>query len=205
VTRATGDQHAHGRSVERLPDGVKRGGARRPGYAVNTRGMTHQVQRITPFLWFDHEAEEAAVYYASIFDDARVLRKTYYSKEAAEASGRPEGSVMTVEFQLLGLDFTAINGGPAFKFTEAMSLVVNCNTQDEVDRYWAKLSAGGDPKAQQCGWLKDKYGVSWQVVPNVLPELIADPDPERARRATKAMLAMKKIDIEALRRAAEAA
>ena len=122
--------------------------------------------------------------------------------EAAKRAGRAEGSAMTVAFQLDGQDFTALNGGPVFKFNEALSLVVNCETQAEVDHYWARLSEGGDPKAQQCGWLKDKFGVSWQVVPTALSELLADRDPERARRATEAMLKMKKLDIDALRRAA---
>ncbi|HWB81042.1 MAG TPA: VOC family protein [Nannocystaceae bacterium] len=167
--------------------------------------MTHQVQRITPFLWFDDDAEAAVQFYTSIFDDARIIRKTYYTNESSEPSGRPAGSVMTIEFQLLGLDFTAINGGPAFKFNESISLMVNCNTQAEIDRYWAKLGEGGDPKAQQCGWLKDKYGLSWQITPNMLLELIADSNSERARRATKAMMGMKKLDIAELQRAAEAA
>ena len=122
-------------------------------------------------------------------------------EEGAEASGRPEGTVMTVAFQLDGQEFVALNGGPIFKFTEAVSFVVNCESQDEVDHYWEKLSAGGDPKAQQCGWLRDKYGLSWQVVPAVLGELLSNPDPEKSRRVMKAMLQMKKIDIATLKQA----
>lgn len=164
--------------------------------------MEPRIQRITPFLWFDTQAEEAASFYTSIFPSSRIVTTTRYGKAAAQAAGRPEGSVMTIAFQLDGQDFSAINGGPHFKFTEAISFVVNCQTSAEVDHYWARLSEGGDEKAQQCGWLKDRYGVSWQVVPTVLVQLLSDPDPERARRAMEAMLKMKKIDIDALRRAA---
>lgn len=161
------------------------------------------IQKITPFLWFDHQAEEAAAFYTSIFRDSRVLNATRYEKEGAEASGRPKGTVMTVVFELAGQEFIALNGGPAFKFNEAVSFVVNCESQEEVDYYWAKLSEGGDEAAQQCGWLKDRYGVSWQVVPTFLGELLADPDPQKARRAMKALLQMKKIDVEDLRLAAK--
>jgi predicted 3-demethylubiquinone-9 3-methyltransferase (glyoxalase superfamily) len=164
--------------------------------------MTTDNQRITPFFWFDTQAEEAAGFYASIFPNSRVGRVTRYSAEAARVSGRPEGAAMTVEFDLDGQRFTALNGGPAFKFTEALSLVVHCATQAEVDHYWERLGAGGDPNARQCGWLKDRYGVSWQVVPDALAELLGDPDPDRARRATEAMLGMKKLDLAELRRAA---
>jgi predicted 3-demethylubiquinone-9 3-methyltransferase (glyoxalase superfamily) len=164
--------------------------------------MESRFQRITPFLWFDGQAEEAARFYTSVFENSRIVSVTRYGKGAAEASGRPEGSVMTVAFELDGQDFTALNGGPHFKFNEAISLVVHCRSQDEVDRYWDRLSDGGDPKAQQCGWLKDRYGLSWQVVPMELALLLGDPDPERAQRAAKAMLQMKKIDLAALRRAA---
>jgi len=164
--------------------------------------MTTRFQRITPFLWFDKQAEEAVNFYVSIFENARVLDTTRYSKDASKASGQPEGSAMTVAFQLDGQDFTALNGGPHFKFNEAVSLVVNCRTQAEVDHYWNRLSAGGDPNAQQCGWLKDKYGVSWQIVPTELPKLLTDPDPGKAERVMKAMLQMKKIDVDALKRAA---
>lgn len=163
--------------------------------------MQASTQRITPFLWFDDQAEEAARFYTSIFDDSKILTVTRYGKEGAQASGRPEGSVMTIAFQLDGQDFTAINGGPHFTFNEAISLVVHCRSQEEVDHYWSRLCEGGDEKAQQCGWLKDRYGVSWQVVPTELVQLLSDPDPEKARRAMAAMLQMKKIDLAALRRA----
>jgi predicted 3-demethylubiquinone-9 3-methyltransferase (glyoxalase superfamily) len=162
--------------------------------------MEPRVQRITPFLWFDNQAEEAASFYTSVFPDSRIVNLTRYSKEAAEAAGRPEGSAMTVVFELSSQEFIALNGGPVFRFTEAISFVVNCASQDEVDHYWEKLSAGGDEGAQQCGWLKDRYGVSWQVVPAVLGELLSGPDPERSHRVMKALLQMKKIDIKGLER-----
>ena len=158
-------------------------------------------QRITPFLWFENQAEEAARFYTSIFKNSKVLNTTRYTKEAEQAAGRPEGSVMTVSFTLDGLEFTALNGGPHFKFTEATSLVVSCQTQEEVDHYWDRLSAGG--QEVQCGWLKDRFGVSWQVVPTVLLAMLADKDPAKARRAMAAMLGMKKIEIDGLRRAYE--
>ncbi|MFZ2224415.1 MAG: VOC family protein [Candidatus Deferrimicrobium sp.] len=159
------------------------------------------MQKITPFSWFDDNAEEAVSFYTSIFKNSRVTSVTRYGKESAEVSGRPQGTVMTMAFQLDGQDFVALNGGPHFKFTEAVSFVVNCESQDEVDHYWGKLSRGGDEKAQQCGWLKDKYGVSWQIVPTVLGELLNDPDPEKSRRVMNALLGMKKIDIGALTQA----
>ncbi len=163
--------------------------------------MQGKIQRIVPFLWFDDRAEQAAGFYTSIFDSSRITTITRYSAEGAQASGRPEGSVMTVAFELDGQDFTALNGGPHFKFNEALSLVVNCESQDEVNHFWNHLSEGGDPKAQQCGWLKDRFGLSWQIVPTMLQQLMKDPD--KARRAMKAVLQMKKIDLDALRRAAE--
>jgi predicted 3-demethylubiquinone-9 3-methyltransferase (glyoxalase superfamily) len=163
--------------------------------------MKTGTQKITPFLWFDDQAEEAVSFYTSIFKNSRIVGVTRYGEEGAEVSGRPGGTVMTVAFQLDGQEFVALNGGPIFKFTEAISFVVNCESQDEVDHYWEKLSAGGDPKAQQCGWLKDKYGLSWQIVPAVLGELLSDPDPEKSQRVMKAMLQMKKIDIETLKQA----
>lgn len=165
--------------------------------------MPPQIQKITPFLWFNTEAEEAAAFYTAVFPDSRLIASTRYSAEGAEASGRPAGTVMTVTFALAGQEFVALNGGPYFSFTEAISFVVNCASQDEVDHYWARLAAGGDAKAQQCGWLKDRYGVSWQIVPTVLTRLLGDPDAARSRRAMKAMLQMKKIDIAALLRAAD--
>ncbi len=161
------------------------------------------MQKITPFLWFDSQAEEAVRFYTSIFNNSKIVSITHYGEEGAEASGRPKGTVMTIAFQLDGQEFVALNGGPQFKFTEAISFVVNCESQDEVDYYWEKLSGGGDEKAQQCGWLKDKYGVSWQIVPTVLGELLNDPDPDKSRRVMKAMLKMKKIDIETLKQASD--
>jgi predicted 3-demethylubiquinone-9 3-methyltransferase (glyoxalase superfamily) len=159
--------------------------------------------RITPCLWFDTQAEEAVKFYTSIFSNSRITSTTRYDSASASASGRPEGSVMTLAFELDGQPFTALNGGPHFRFNEAISLVVNCETQAEVDHFWSRLSEGGDEKAQQCGWLKDRFGVSWQVVPTMLPHLLSHPDPARARKATEALLRMKKLDLEALRRAVE--
>jgi predicted 3-demethylubiquinone-9 3-methyltransferase (glyoxalase superfamily) len=159
------------------------------------------MQKITPFLWFDDNAEEAVSFYTSIFHDSKVTMITRYDEEGAEASGRPKETVMTMAFQLDGQDFVALNGGPSFKFTEAISFAVNCESQDEIDYYWEKLSGGGDEKAQQCGWLKDRYGVSWQIVPTVLGELLNTPEPEKSRRVVKALLGMKKIDVETLKRA----
>jgi predicted 3-demethylubiquinone-9 3-methyltransferase (glyoxalase superfamily) len=156
-------------------------------------------QKITPFLWFDDKAEEAAKFYASIFKNSKIGKITRYEEEAAKPTGRPAGSVMTVEFQLDGQDFVALNGGPIFKFTEAVSFVVNCENQEEVDYFWKKLSAGGEES--RCGWLKDKFGLSWQVVPTVLIEMLADKDVARAKRVMHAMLQMDKIDIPALQKA----
>jgi predicted 3-demethylubiquinone-9 3-methyltransferase (glyoxalase superfamily) len=163
----------------------------------NEGEKTVPIQKITPFLWFDHQAEEAASFYVSIFPNSKLVKVSRYG----EAGPGPAGSAMTVEFQLDGQSFVALNGGPHFKFTEAISFVVNCQTQDEVDSYWEKLSAGG---AQvQCGWLKDKFGLSWQIVPTVLPELLSNPDPAKSQRVMKAMLTMKKLDIHALKQAQE--
>ena len=155
------------------------------------------MQKITPFLWYDREAEEAANYYVSLFPNSRVHTVSRYG----EAGPGPKGSVMTVVFELDGQEFIALNGGPQFTFNESVSFVVNCETQQEVDSFWGRLSEGGEKGP--CGWLKDRYGLSWQVVPRGLDELITDPDPERARRATEAMLQMTKLDIDALRRAAD--
>ena len=163
--------------------------------------MRNRMQRITPFLWFDHQAEEAAHFYVSIFENSKVGSTARYDEEGARAAGRPKGSVMTVAFELDGQAFTALNGGPLFKFTEAMSLVVNCETQEEVDHFWERLSAGG--QEVQCGWLKDRFGVSWQVVPTALVEMLQDKDPSKAKRVMAAMLKMKKINIEGLRQAYE--
>jgi predicted 3-demethylubiquinone-9 3-methyltransferase (glyoxalase superfamily) len=165
--------------------------------------MNKSIQKITPFLWFDNQAEEAMNFYTSIFKNSKVGNITRYDEASAKASGRPVGSAMTVPFQLEGQEFVALNGGPIFKFTEAISFVVNCQSQEEVDHFWEKLSEGGDPEAQQCGWLKDKYGVSWQIVPIVLGELLNDPDPVKSKRVTEAMLQMKKIDIQGLKQARE--
>jgi predicted 3-demethylubiquinone-9 3-methyltransferase (glyoxalase superfamily) len=160
-------------------------------------------QRITPCLWFDDQAEEAARYYCGIFKNSRIDQISRYSEVGKEIHGRPAGSVLTVAFELDGQSFTALNGGPIFKFNEAISLQINCDTQEEVDYYWDKLSAGGDPKAQQCGWLKDRYGLSWQVVPRELVKMINDPDKTRSSRAFAALLKMKKLDLAELKRAYE--
>ena len=159
--------------------------------------------KIRPCLWFDDQAEEAANYYVGIFKNSKINEITHYSEVGQEFHRKEPGSVMTVEFELDGLGFTTLNGGPNFQFNEAVSLQVDCKDQEEVDYFWEKLSLGGDEKAQQCGWLKDKYGVSWQVVPTILPELVNDPDSEKSRRAMQAMFQMKKIDIATLERAYE--
>ena len=159
------------------------------------------MQRITPFLWYDDKAEEAANFYTSVFKNSKIGSITRYEEKGAAASGRPAGSVMTVEFTLDGQEFVALNGGPHFKFTEAVSFVINCETQEEVDEFWEKLTEGGEEV--QCGWLKDKYGLSWQVVPTILTELLKDKDPAKAQRVMEAMLQMKKIDIKTLKQAAE--
>ena len=158
-------------------------------------------QRIAPCLWFDTQAEEAATFYTSIFKNSRIVSMSRYGEAGREVHKMPAGTVLTVAFELDGQAFTALNGGPVFKFNEAVSFQVSCETQEEVDYYWERLSAGGDDRAQQCGWLKDRYGVSWQVVPTVLVAMIQDPDPARAGRAMTAMLKMKKLDIETLKRA----
>ena len=159
------------------------------------------VQKITPCLWFDNQAEEAAKFYVSLFKNSAVGAITRYGKEGFEVHGRPEGSVMTVSFRLEGQEFTALNGGPNFKFTEAISFVVRCETEAEVDRYWDILREGGDERAQQCGWLKDKYGVSRQIVPAGLFEMMAGAGSKKSERVMRAMLQMKKLDLAALRRA----
>jgi predicted 3-demethylubiquinone-9 3-methyltransferase (glyoxalase superfamily) len=159
------------------------------------------IQKITPCLWFDDRAEEAAEFYTGIFRNSKIVNITRYSEAGQEIHGKPAGSVQTVAFELEGQTFTALNGGPMFKFNEAISFQVNCETQEEVDYYWEKLSAGGDEKAQQCGWLKDKYGVSWQTVPQILVEMLNDTDTGKSQRAMTALLKMKKLDIDELRRA----
>ncbi len=155
------------------------------------------MQKITPFLWFDNQAEEAAKFYASIFKNSNVGKSTRYGEAAEKAAGRPAGSVMTVEFELEGQKFTALNGGPVFKFNESISFVVNCDTQEEVDYFWEKLSADGGQESE-CGWLKDKFGLSWQIVPTALIEMLHDEDAVKVERVMKAMLQMQKIDIRKL-------
>ncbi len=159
--------------------------------------------RISPCLWFDSQAEEAAKFYTGIFKNSKITNVTRYGEAGHETHGRPVGSVMTVTFELDGQQITGLNGGPHFKFTEAISLQVYCETQKDIDYYWQKLGAGGDPKAQMCGWLKDKYGLSWQIVPaqELLAELFGDPSSPGSQRATNAMLQMKKLDIAELKKA----
>ena len=157
--------------------------------------------KIVPCLWFDDLGEEAATFYTGIFPHSKITKVSRYSKAGQEIHGRVPGSVMTVEFELDGQRFTALNGGPMFRFNEAVSLQVHCQNQEEIDHFWDKLSAGGPPEAQQCGWLKDKYGLSWQVVPAIIGELFSDPDAAKVERAFTAMLSMKKLDIAALKKA----
>ena len=162
------------------------------------------VKPITPCLWFDNQAEEAARYYTGIFKNSKIGRISRYGEAGREVHGQKPGTVMTIEFELNGQPFTGLNGGPIFKFNEAISFQIMCKTQEEVDHYWNKLAEGGDKNAQQCGWVKDKYGLSWQVVPTVLAEMMTDPDKEKSGRAMEAMLQMKKLDIAELKRAYEA-
>jgi predicted 3-demethylubiquinone-9 3-methyltransferase (glyoxalase superfamily) len=162
--------------------------------------LTHKIRSC---LWFDNEAEEAANFYVSIFKNSRILGKTHYGKEGFEIHGRKAGTVMTVDFEIQGQRFTALNGGPLFKLNEAVSFMVMCETQEEVDYYWDKLREGGDPAAQQCGWLKDKYGLSWQIVPAVMDKMFEDMDQAKQDRVMKALLPMTKLDIEVLTRAYE--
>jgi predicted 3-demethylubiquinone-9 3-methyltransferase (glyoxalase superfamily) len=157
------------------------------------------MQKITPFLWFNDQAEEAVKFYVSIFKNSRILETVRYNDSGAAVSGRPRGSVMTISFELEGQKFVALNGGPIYKFTPAISFVVDCKTQKEVDRYWDKLSKGGGKG--RCAWLTDKFGVSWQIVPRVLIELLQHNDPEKSKRVMQTMLKMRKIDIAGLKRA----
>lgn len=159
------------------------------------------MQKITSNLWFDTQAEEAANYYVSIFKNAKIGKITRFGKEGYEIHRMPAGTVMTIEFILEGQTFVALNGGPIFKFNEAISFIVNCETQAEIDYYWNKLSEGGDKKAQQCGWLKDKYGLSWQVVPTVLDDMFTDSNSKKTEAVMKVMLQMKKLDIQKLEEA----
>jgi predicted 3-demethylubiquinone-9 3-methyltransferase (glyoxalase superfamily) len=157
------------------------------------------MQKITPFLWFNDDAEEAVKFYVSLFKNSKILSVTRYTEASAKASGRPKGSVMTIQFQLEGQEFVALNGGPYFKFTEAISLVVNCKTQREIDKFWTKLSAGG--QKSRCGWLKDKYGVSWQIVPADLEKWLNDRNGQATQRVMETLLQMDKLDIKALQKA----
>jgi predicted 3-demethylubiquinone-9 3-methyltransferase (glyoxalase superfamily) len=157
------------------------------------------MQKITPCLWFDNQGEEAANFYVSVFKNSKLGRVMYYGSEGSEITGKTEGEVLTVEFQLEGQDFIALNGGPAFTFNEAISLMVSCETQEEIDELWGKLSV--HPESEQCGWLKDKYGVSWQIVPPQLDDMLADPDRDKAARVMRAMLQMKKINLAELQKA----
>jgi predicted 3-demethylubiquinone-9 3-methyltransferase (glyoxalase superfamily) len=161
------------------------------------------VQTISPCLWFDDQAEEAARFYVSVFKKAKIININRYPAVGQEVHGRAPGSVMVVEFVLNGLTFTALNGGPVFKLSEAVSFQVMCRTQAEIDYYWEKLGEGGDPRARQCGWLKDKFGLSWQVVPTGMAKMLADPKSKSTERAFAAMMQMKKIDIAALKAAAK--
>ncbi|MES2105749.1 MAG: VOC family protein [Pseudomonadota bacterium] len=159
------------------------------------------ILKITPCLWFDNQAEDAARFYTGIFPNSKIGKISRYNDVGQEIHGKPPGAVMTVAFELDGQSFTGLNGGPIFKFNEAISFQVNCETQEEVDYYWQKLSAGGDETAQQCGWLKDKYGASWQIVPTIVQELFLDAESEKSKRAMQALLQMKKLDIAQLKRA----
>ncbi len=159
------------------------------------------LQKITPCLWFDDRAEEAAEFYIGIFPNSKIVNISRYGEAGKEIHGKPAGSVLTVSFELDGQTFTALNGGPNFKFNEAISFQVDCEDQAEVDYFWEKLSMGGDPAAQQCSWLKDKYGVSWQIVPRVMIEMLNDADAEKSQRAMTAMMKMKKLNIDELQRA----
>lgn len=152
-------------------------------------------QRITPHLWFSHNAEEAVAFYVSIFKNSKIGNISRYGEAGHEIHGMQAGSVMSIDFELDGVQFAALNGGPAFQFNEALSLIVNCETQEEVDYFWDKLSEGGDPEAQQCGWLKDKYGLSWQITPLAAVDMLNDPDKERSERVMACILGMKKLDL----------
>ena len=159
------------------------------------------MQKITTNLWFDNQAEQAAKFYTSIFDKSKIKKTSYYGKEGYEIHKRPEGSVMTVQFELEGQTFMALNGGPIFNFNESISFIVNCETQEEIDYYWDRLSEDGDTASQQCGWLKDKYGVSWQIVPTELSEMLEGSPTEKSQRVMRVMLKMKKLNLEQLKQA----
>ena len=161
------------------------------------------LSKITPCLWFDHQGEDAARFYVGIFKNSKITEIARYGEAGQEIHGRPPGSVMTVTFELEGQSFTALNGGPIFKFSEAISFQIECEDQKEIDDYWEKLTVGGDPSAQQCGWVKDQFGLSWQIVPRMLPALLHNPGSAASQRAFQAMMGMKKLDIAALQRAYE--
>jgi predicted 3-demethylubiquinone-9 3-methyltransferase (glyoxalase superfamily) len=161
------------------------------------------MQKISANLWFDNDAEEAARFYTSVFKNSKLGKIARYGKEGFEFHRRPEGSVMTIEFELEGQKFIGLNGGPIFKFNESVSFIVNCDTQEEIDYYWGKLGEGGDKNAQQCGWLKDRFGLSWQIVPTVLQDMVTDTATEKSERVMKALMQMKKLDIAELDKAYE--
>ena len=161
------------------------------------------MEKITPCLWFDSNAEEAVNFYTTIFNNSKIKNISRYGEAGYQIHGKPAGTVLTIEFELDGQAFTALNGGPMFKFNEAISFQVGCDSQQEIDYYWERLSQAGDSTAQQCGWLKDKYGVSWQVVPSILGEMLQDKDAMKSERVMKALLKMKKLDIKTLRQAYE--
>jgi len=165
------------------------------------KDIMHTSQKISPCLWFDTQAEDAAKFYTAIFKNSKITATSHYPDTGQEIHGKPPGSVLTVAFELNGQTFTALNGGPHFKFNEAVSFQIECETQEEVDYYWQKLGEGGPLEAQQCGWLKDKFGLSWQVIPKILPELLNDRDTAKSQRAFQAMLQMKKLDVAGLQRA----
>jgi len=160
-----------------------------------------KMQKISSCLWFDNQAEEAAKFYTSLFKNSRIGKISHFGKEGFEQHHRPEGSVMTVQFFLEGQEFLALNGGPVFKFSEAVSFIVNCDTQQEIDNYWEKLSAGGDKNAQQCGWLKDKFGLSWQIVPTFIAEVLSGGSNDKTENLMRVMLQMKKLDLARLKKA----
>ena len=159
--------------------------------------------KIAPCLWFDDDAQQAVAFYTSVFPNSKIRKISHYTEAGREIHGKPPGTVLTIEFELDGVPFTALNGGPQFRFSEAISLQVFCRDQKEIDKYWQKLSDGGDPSAQQCGWLRDRFGVSWQVVPVTLREMISDTDSEKVGRVMTALFPMKKLDVETLERAYE--
>jgi predicted 3-demethylubiquinone-9 3-methyltransferase (glyoxalase superfamily) len=161
-----------------------------------------RIQRITPCLWFDSQAEEAARFYVSIFKNSKIGNVMRYDEASSKAAGKPAGSVLTVEFELEGQQFIGLNGGPMFKFSEAVSFMIKCDTQEEIDYFWKKLTSDGGEESM-CGWLKDKFGLSWQVVPDGLQDMLQDPDPERSKRVMNALLEMRKVDLPALERAFE--